>query len=150
MHQAMDGSCSVVSSLMTKGSFASAPRGAEQTCCLLGRSLGYQGLQEIQIRAIHTGNFLSAFVRLVTSSGEAVTPVGSNIFPRERCQPFMCLSLQVWLPAPGNPVSPLAFGACNSIPGWSPQLVWPQQCSPGSHIWTRSQRNVAQQRTCAS
>lgn len=89
MHQAMDGSCSLVSSLLMKGNFASAPRGAGQTRCLLGHSLVYQGLQETQIRAIHTSNFLSAFVRPITSGGEAVTPAGSNIFPRERCQPCM-------------------------------------------------------------
>lgn len=66
----MDRSCSFASSALAKGGFASAAGGAGPACCVPGRSPGYQGLQEKQIRAIHTGSFLSAFARLITSGGE--------------------------------------------------------------------------------
>lgn len=49
------------------------------------------GLRETQIRAIHTSDFLSAFARLITSGREAVTPAGSNLFPRESCLPCVCV-----------------------------------------------------------
>lgn len=87
----MDRSCSFASSLLMKGSFPSTPCGAGQASCLPGRSPGYQGLQKKQIRAIHTGSFLSAFARLITPGGEAVTPAGSNLVPRESCLPCMCV-----------------------------------------------------------
>lgn len=91
LHRATDRSRCFASSRLLKGGFASAPRGTGQVCCLPGRSPGYQGPQKKQIRAIHTGSFLSAFARLITYGGEAVTPAGSNLFPRESCLPCMCV-----------------------------------------------------------
>lgn len=137
LHRAMDRSCSFASSTLVKGGFASAPCGGGRARCLAGCSPGYQGLQEKQIRAIHTGSFFSASARLITSGGEAVTPAGSNLFPRESCLPSVCVyphrcgswkpCLSFWLLAPAN-----------SIPGRSPRLVQFQQSSLGSRFWTRS------------
>lgn len=92
LHRHMDRSCSFAgssaSSVPMKSSFPSTPCGAGQASCLPGRSPGYQGLQKKQIKAIHTSSFLSAFARLITPGGAAVTPAGSNLVPRESC---MCV-----------------------------------------------------------
>lgn len=73
--------------------------------CLPGRSPGYQGLQEKQIRAIHTGSFLSASASPITPGGAAVTPAGSNpCLPRMCVCPRRCGSwkprLSLWFLAP--------------------------------------------------
>lgn len=142
-HRHMDRSCSFASSPLMKGSFPSTPCGAGQASCLPGRSPGYQGLQKKQIRAIHTGSFLSAFARLITPGGEAVTPAGSNLVPRESCLPcHVCLSPQVWLLE--TPSLPLVFGACSSLPDRSSRLVRLQPFPPGSLFWAGSRGSVAQ------
>lgn len=151
LHPAMGRSRSFASSALVKGGFASAPRGAGRARCSPGCSLGYQELQKQQIRAIHTGSFLSAFARLITSGREAVTPAGSNLFPKESCPPRAC----VYPHRCGSQLLEtrsllLVFGAQNSIPSRSPRLVRLQQSSPGSQFRARSGGSVAQQQPCPS
>lgn len=147
----MGRSRSFASSALVKGGFASAPHGAGRARCSPGCSPGYQELQKQQIRAIHTGSFLSTFARLITSGREAVTSVGSNLFPKESCPPCAC----VYPHRCGSQLLEtrsllLVFGAQNSIPSRSPRLIRLQQSSPGSQFWARSGGSVAQQQPCPS
>lgn len=135
LHPAMGRSRSFASSALVKGGFASAPHGAGRARCSPGCSPGYQELQKQQIRAIHTGSFLSTFARLITSGREAVTPAGSNLFPKESCPPCAC----VYPHRCGSQLLEtrsllLVFGAQNSIPSRSPRLIRLQQSSPGSQF----------------